>query len=719
MSTLKIFKNKFIYLFVIFITFSCTPNNPYKESEKGKNTYYSTFTEPPKHLDPAIAYSSDEYPLIGLVYEPLYQYHYLKRPYELEPLIAKKIAKPKVVAKDRIVYEIEIKENIMYGLHPAFATNKKGEPFYADLKEKDLENIEHVSDFKEKSTRELVVDDFIYQIERMADPRTHTPIAPILSKYILGFQEFSDAISAQVEKERARRKADQGAAYSMILDEDKNPIIIDYAKIKFPGLKKINKYKFQIILKRIYPQFKYWLAMPFFSPMPEEAVRFYKQAPLIEKNIILDRFPLGTGPYVIKKYDPNMEIVFVKNDDFRLDTYPTEGEEGDKKKGLLEDAGLALPFIDKVVFKLEKEAIPRWNKFLQGYYDASGITSDSFDQVITSKNDVAETTDIMKEKAIELSVTERPLIYYFAFNMNDEVVGGYSADKQKLRQAISIALDSEEYIEIFLNNRGTSAMSPLPSEIFGSEKGSKGCNSYTHNYNQETKTCKRKSIEEAKELLAQAGYKDGRDKQGKPLIIGFDNSWNDQGAKARLQWMIKKLKKLNIQLENRSTDYNRFREKTMKGNFQMLFWGWNADYPDPENFFFLFLSSNGKVKYQGENVANYENEKFDKLYKKMESLENTDERLNLIREMNELVRADAPWVFFYLYTSYGLHHSWLKNSKPNVMAENSMKYIRIDATDRMEKRSSWNKPLLWPLALILILLILSLIPAFKKIREEV
>ena len=50
--------------------------------------------------------------------------------------------------------------------------------------------------------------------------------------------------------------------------------------------------------------------------------------------------------------------------------------------GLLADAGKPLPLIDKIVFTLEKETIPYWNKFLQGYYDASGISSDSFDQAV-------------------------------------------------------------------------------------------------------------------------------------------------------------------------------------------------------------------------------------------------------------------------------------------------------------------------------------------------
>jgi oligopeptide transport system substrate-binding protein len=41
-----------------------------------------------------------------------------------------------------------------------------------------------------------------------------------------------------------------------------------------------------------------------------------------------------------------------------------------------------LPLLDTVIYSLEKEDVPYWNKFLQGYYDTSGVSSDSFDQAI-------------------------------------------------------------------------------------------------------------------------------------------------------------------------------------------------------------------------------------------------------------------------------------------------------------------------------------------------
>jgi hypothetical protein len=58
-------------------------NDPLSGDERGKNILYSSFPERPKHLDPVQSYTEDEARFTQQVYEPLLQYHYLKRPYEL------------------------------------------------------------------------------------------------------------------------------------------------------------------------------------------------------------------------------------------------------------------------------------------------------------------------------------------------------------------------------------------------------------------------------------------------------------------------------------------------------------------------------------------------------------------------------------------------------------------------------------------------------------
>ncbi len=712
---------------------SCTPNDPYRDSDKEANIYYTTFSVPPNHLDPARSYASNEASFIGQIYEPLVQYHYLKRPYELIPLSAETVPSPAYFDAagnrvpddvspglvDRAVYEINIKKGIMYQPHPAFAKDATGKALYRELRPKDLKRIDEVRDFEIQGTRELVSDDFIYQIMRLADPRVQCPILPILGKYILGLNEFSIALNKELAEIRARRKETQGAAYSQIMDERENPIKLDYTKHPLPGVVRKGPHSYSIILKQKYPQFVYWLAMNFFAPMPKEADGFYNQSVLAEKNITIDRFPIGTGPFMMDTYNPNLEITLKKNPNFHGEAYPMYGEAQDVKNGLLADAGKPLPFLERIVFKLEKESIPRWNKFLQGYFDASGISSDSFDQAVSlSAEGSAEITDFIKSKGITLMTSVRPAIYYMGFNMLDETVGGYSERAVKLRQAVSIALDYEEYIEIFNNGRGIPASGPLPPGIFGHTGGKLGMNPYIYNWDAEKKRPIRKSIEEARALLEEAGYKNGQDHEGRPLTISFDNYYTGVDAQAMINWYVKKLKPLGIQLENRTTDYNRFQEKMQKGNFQFFGWGWNADYPDPENFFFLLAGQNGKVKYKGENAVNYENPEFDRIFKIMENMDNTPERLELIKKLTRLVQHDSPWVWGFYSVGFGLQHQWVKNIKNNSMANNTMKYTRIEMERRAEFRAKWNKPRIKTIFIIVVIFILISIPAIITLRKR-
>jgi hypothetical protein len=72
-------------------------NDPYPAGERGKNIFYTSFINRPKHLDPVQSYTSDEADFTMQVYEPPLQYHYLKRPYELVPLTAEEVPRPRVL----------------------------------------------------------------------------------------------------------------------------------------------------------------------------------------------------------------------------------------------------------------------------------------------------------------------------------------------------------------------------------------------------------------------------------------------------------------------------------------------------------------------------------------------------------------------------------------------------------------------------------------------
>ena len=687
-------------------------NNPYPASDQGKSIFYTAFTERPKHLDPAQAYSENEYEFLAQIYAPPLQYHYLKRPYQLVPLAASAMPKVRYLDKHHrplpdnapakkiafSEYEIHIKPGMRYQPHPAFARNAQGKPEYDHLTPDDLRDVHGLSDFPHSGTRAVTAADYAYQIKRLADPQLNLPIFGVMSDYIVGLKEYAATLQQAVKQHP-----------DAFLDLNNYPL---------QGVQVVDAHTYRIEIYGKYPQFEYWLAMPFFAPMPPEAERFYAQDGMHERNLTLDWWPVGSGPYYLSENNPNQRMVLTRNPYYDSETYPDEGEPGDAAAGLLKDAGKPLPLINEIVFTLEKETIPYWNKFLQGYYDASGISSDSFDQAVqVNVGGEATVTDAMKAQGITLSTAVATSTMYTGFNWLDPVVGGSSDRARKLRQAISIAVDFEEFISIFANGRGIPAQSPIPPGIFGYRSGEAGIDPYVYDWVDGAP--RRKSIDTARQLLAEAGYPNGVDAQtGQPLVIYLDTTVGGAGDKARIDWLRKQFDKINVQLVARSTDYNRFQDKIRKGDTQMFYWGWNADYPDPENFLFLLTSAQSKVGKGGENASNYSNPEYDKLFEQMKNMENSPARQAIIDRMLEILRRDSPWLWGYHPKDYVLLQSWLSNVKTNVMANNKIKYWRVDAKLRDQLRHKWNQPVRWPLWLTVIAVLLFAGWLWRMLRQR-
>ena len=190
---------------------------------------------------------------------------------------------------------------------------------YAHIERDTLQRIDTISDFKRTGTRELITDDYIYEIKRLAHPRLHSPIFGLMAGRIVSLQ----ALGESLRKEAKDMPRDAW---------------IDLDKYDLDGVEGVD--------------------------------RFYSQPGMSEKNLTLDWYPVGTGPFMLSDNNPNSRMVLERNPNYHGETYPCAGEPGDKDSGLLVDCGKSLPLIDKAVFSSEKESIPYWNKFLQAYYDA-------------------------------------------------------------------------------------------------------------------------------------------------------------------------------------------------------------------------------------------------------------------------------------------------------------------------------------------------------------
>ncbi|MVW70558.1 ABC transporter substrate-binding protein [Bordetella sp. 15P40C-2] len=702
-------------------------NSPYETGAMSENALYTAFVrQSPKYLDPALSYSSDETPFTYNIYEPLYQYHYLKRPYELIPRAAAQIAPPRyldaqgnVLPEDapgeqiaQSVYDIPIQKDILFQPHPAFARDAQGGYTYYPLKPGDIDGKYYLTDFKETGTRALTAADYVYGIRRLASPRVASPIYSLLAEYIVGMREYGERLKAR----------DQALRKGLPAGERDLPWLDLRESDGFDGVQALDDHTLRIRIRGKYPQFKYWLAMTFTAPIPWEADRFYSQPGMAAHNLSLNTWPAGTGPYMLVESLQNRRHVLARNPNFRGEPYPCEGEPGDRAAGLLADCGKLTPFMDTIVFNIEKEAFPLSGKFMQGYYDIPQVERGDFGVAMrVAASDSPEKAETYREHGIQLPTTVETSIWYLGFNWLDPVVGqGDTPEQQeknrKLRLAISIAFNWEEYIAVFQDDQAVSAYGPVPPGVLGYRPPPEGINPEV--YDLVDGKPKRKSLEVAKQLLAEAGYPDGRDaKTGAPLVLHYD-AMTGGGSNPQFDWMRRQLAQLGIQLDVRSTDYGRFQDKMRRGAAQMFMWGWLADYPDAENFLFLLYGPNGKVEHGGENAANYNSPEFNQLFEQLKYLDDGPEKVALIDRMQAIVQHDAPWMFGYFPMSGGAYQQWVGNAKPTQMVRNTLQYIKLDPELRVEKIKEWNTPRWWPLWLVALAIALAIWPSYRALKRR-
>ena len=269
-------------------------NDPYPAAERGGNILYTAFSQRPKHLDPVQSYSEDEATFLYQIYEPPLQYHYLKRPFQLQVSAAAEMpalrqfdaagkllpagADPAKIARSE--YEIRIRPGIRYQPHPAFALDAAGKPVYLDLPLEVVATKRSLADFPHTGTRELTAEDYVYQIKRLAHPRLHSPVLELMGDYIVGLKDLHARLLAD---EKTRSAKGEGGGW------------IDLRNYPMAGVELVDRYTYRVHIKGTYPQFPYWLAMPFFAPMPVEAERFFAQPGMAERNLSLDWWPIGTG----------------------------------------------------------------------------------------------------------------------------------------------------------------------------------------------------------------------------------------------------------------------------------------------------------------------------------------------------------------------------------------------------------------------------------------
>ena len=133
----------------------------------------------------------------------------------------------------------------------------------------------------------------------------------------------------------------------------------------------------------------------------------------------------------------------------------------------------------------------------------------------------------------------------------------------------------------------------------------------------------------------------------------------------------------------------------------------------------LLYAPNGKKLESGVNSTNYDNKAFDALFEQKRKMDHSPERVKLIHQLIEIIQKDAPMVWGYHPEEFLLKQSWYQNVIVSGMANNTLKYQKVDVQARLKMQDKENKPIFWPAILVLLVLIAGIVPVWREyLRRE-
>lgn len=344
-----------VVLASFFAWFMLSGNSSPQAGTDGK-VLRAAVTSKIKGLDPASIGDVTSTGIGSNMYEALYDYHYLRRPYELQPNLA--AAMPDI-SDDGLVYTIRLRDDVYFAPDECFGENAP--------------------------KRQLVADDFIYSWKRLADIKTLSPNWSYLAGLIEGLDDFR--------------------AYTQGVGSGES---VDYSR-PVEGLVALDDFTLKITLTKPAPTFNFILAHLPTAVVAREAVEYYGE------EII--NHPVGTGPFMVESWQRGSKIVLVRNPHFRELLYPSDGEAGDEAAGLLKSAGKRMPFIDRAEISIIEEDQPYWLQFDNAQSDYAGIPKDNFGQVVSGSN-ARELSEAYAARKIKLDVYEDPGTFWYGFNMD-------------------------------------------------------------------------------------------------------------------------------------------------------------------------------------------------------------------------------------------------------------------------------------------------------------
>jgi len=249
-------------------------------------------------------------------------------------------------------------------------------------------------------------------------------------------------------------------------------------------------------------------------------------------------------------------------------------------------------------------------------------------------------------------------VTYTAFNFENKLF-----HNKKLRQAMYLAFDEKKSNELFFNNTAFPAQSIIPPGIAGNIKD------YVNPF-------KGLKLEEAKKMLAEAGYPEGKGLPELKYDIP-DSTVSRQSGEFFQQQMAQ----IGVKIKIVTSPWPEFQAKVKKKAVEIYGLAWGADYPDAENFLQLFYGPN---KSPGANGSNYDNPEFNKQFEDAVIMLDSPERTAKYEKLNKYLAEEVVAMFGVHRQSYILEHGWLKNYHPTDLHHDAVQYLNIDTAKKAE-----------------------------------
>lgn len=305
--------------------------------------------------------------------------------------------------------------------------------------------------------------------------------------------------------------------------------------------------------------------------------------------------PVGTGVFKLQSRSPGEEVVLERNDDYF-------GE---------------IATLDTVTYKVVPETASRIAEIESGTSHIAGAVESSNAERVSSSDNT------------NLDETESMSLSYIGFNTEK----GPLAD-EKVRQAISYAIDREEIINGVYDGVGIPAQGPLAPGVFGYDENVEGI-AY--------------DVERAKELLAEAGYEDGID-----LSIWTNDSPERVNTAIYLQ---ESLQEVGINLTVEQLEWGAYLEETAAGNHDMFILGWSTVTGDADyGTYPLFHSS---MHGDPGNRSFLSDDKVDELLEAGRQETDDEARLAIYSELQDYLVDVAPMAYIH-------HQNYLTGMNANV-----------------------------------------------------